>query len=130
MTDRSLRADQLAHARRTSGQPEPGLRDQIAEAVRDNLKRRTVPPVEVYPGGPTQGGMGLTEYDIADVTLAVVQQRLDAKEAEADRLRASLSTAAGLLRDTAERTEQQRTVNAGVLRGAAKAIDDITGSQR
>lgn len=128
MSDRSLRADARAAAHRAAGQPEPGLRDLIAAEVRDNLKRRTVPPVELFPGGPKQGGMGLTEYDIADVMLAVVRPQLDTQQAERDGLRAAARTAAALLRDTAERVEQQRTVNPVVLRAAAAALDDITGS--
>lgn len=73
---------------------------------------------------------------------ARVQQALEAvngqcrrAEAERDQLRTKLGrladvaaaarSAAGLLRDAAERTEQHRPVNAGALRSAAGAIDDI-----
>jgi hypothetical protein len=55
-------------------------------------------------------------------------QRVDAAEADLASLRADARTAASLLRDTAERVEQGRTVNAAALRAAAKALDEITGN--
>ncbi len=54
-------------------------------------------------------------------------QRVEAAEAERDALRTTARTAAGFLRDTAERVEQGRAVNTAALRAAAGAMDDITG---
>lgn len=53
--------------------------------------------------------------------------RVVAAEAELTSLRTAARTAAVSLRDTAERVEQQRTVNAVALRAAATALDEITG---
>lgn len=65
--------------------PADALRQRIADAIRDNLKRRTTPGL-VHPCGHPIGGMGLTEYDIADVALAVMQPELDQLHAFCDRV--------------------------------------------
>ena len=53
--------------------------------------------------------------------------RINTQRRELADLRASARSAAVSLRDTAERVEQGRTVNAVALRAAATALDDITG---
>lgn len=59
------------------------LRDRIAKALRDDLKSRTISP----PPGPFNGmigSMGLTEFDLADAALRVVQTELAHLAAERD----------------------------------------------
>lgn len=62
----------------------------------------------------------------ADVVLAVVQPELDRLTAEAASLRTVARAAAVLLHDTADRASGGIAIHAGVLRGAAKAIYDLT----
>jgi hypothetical protein len=63
MTDRNLRSDQLAHAARAAGQPQPDLREQLAEAIRAEWSQ-------------LPDGRGPHER-LADAALAVVQPMLD-----------------------------------------------------
>lgn len=50
------------------------LRNCIANAIRHNLKTRTLPALTDFAGGPISGtSFGLTEYYIADVALAELQ---------------------------------------------------------
>lgn len=59
----------------------PSLRDRLAGRIRDDLKRRTTPPVQLYPGGPNiNSGLGLTEYDIAAVALDELRPELNKTE--------------------------------------------------
>ncbi|MET9222386.1 hypothetical protein ABZX65_26980 [Streptomyces sp. NPDC003300] len=54
------------------------LRDRIGAALRNALKTRTVPPIVDYLGRPITGTeIGLTEHELADVALTVVQPLLD-----------------------------------------------------
>ncbi|MEY9876618.1 hypothetical protein ABH931_006128 [Streptacidiphilus sp. MAP12-33] len=53
------------------------LRERMAAAIRDDLKRRTVPPILGICGHPINGGMGLTEFELADAALTAVQPELD-----------------------------------------------------
>jgi hypothetical protein len=141
MTDRSLRTDQLLHAARAVGQPQPDLREQLAEALRtapsvlmdtpEERDRHAANPRNHHISHHYHWGCAVCRGEVdtlADAVLAVVQERLDAKQAELASLRAAVRSAAVSLRDTAERVEQGRTVNAPALRAAAKALDDITGS--
>ncbi len=57
------------------------LRDRIADALRDNLKRRTALTSNPFPS-TIGGGIGLTEYDLADITLAVVHPELEQLRAQ------------------------------------------------
>jgi hypothetical protein len=56
--------------------PPTSLRDRIAAALRDNLKRRTIVSSDPIAGGVR---LGLTEYDLADVVMTV----LDAEQRDA-----------------------------------------------
>lgn len=67
------------------------LRDRIAEAIRTDLKK-AIPPLETYPGGHQLGGLGRTEYDLADVALAELQPELDRARAELASLTAAAET--------------------------------------
>jgi hypothetical protein len=134
VTDRSLSADARAHAARAAGQPQPDLRKQIAEALRtapsvlmdtpEERDRHASNPRNHHISHHYYWGCAVCRGEVdtlADAALAVVQ-------AETDQLRTVARTAAGFLRDTAERVEQGRTVNIAALRAAAAAMDDITGN--
>lgn len=58
------------------------LRDRIAAKLRDDLKRRTAQPLTDHMGRPIGGGIGLTEYDLADITMTVVQPELEQLRAQ------------------------------------------------
>lgn len=90
------------------------LRTRLADAIRTALKERTLPPLTLY-GHQAFPGIGLTEYDLADVALAVMQRQLsdlhwevEAETKRADRadtaltaaLRTSAREAAAMLRRT------------------------------
>jgi hypothetical protein len=75
VTDRNLRADQLAHAARAAGQPQPDLREQLRRAI-------------------AEGGRwdfdSLEPHDFQDETtavLAVVRPLLDAQQGDTEQLR-------------------------------------------
>lgn len=126
MTDRNLRADQLVHAARAAGQPQPDLREQLAEALRaaaflcddcctleDEAACDAAHPIQATVlhydvvtdiSGPID--------DIADAALAVVRPLLDAKQTETDALRTDLAKA------QAER-QQYYTALQGTARRAA-----------
>jgi ElaB/YqjD/DUF883 family membrane-anchored ribosome-binding protein len=141
VTDRSLSADARAHVARAAGQPQPDLREQLAEALRtapsvlmdtpEERDRHAANPRNHHIGHHYYWGCAMCRGEVdtlADAVHAVVQERLDAKQAELASLRTTARSAAVSLRDTAERVEQGRTVNAAALRAAARALDDITGS--
>lgn len=81
MSDRSLIADARAAARRTSGQPEPGLRERVTAAILAEWSQlpdhRT--PAERFADAA---------LDVIRPELDKADRLLDAKQAEADRLRA------------------------------------------
>jgi hypothetical protein len=69
-------ADQAGH------EPDD-LRTRIADAIRTALKERAIPPLTLY-GHQAFPGIDLTEYDLADVVLTVVQPGLTQTEKERD----------------------------------------------
>jgi hypothetical protein len=93
VTDRNFRADQLLHAARAAGQPQPDHAELMAEAMRRHY-------IDVRPDiGDADGNLPCAcadwreggdgdEYDwdmhMAQVALAVVRTLLDAKQAEVD----------------------------------------------
>jgi len=89
------------------------LVDAVADAIRTDLKK-AIPPFEAYPGGPKSGGMGRTEYDLADAALTVVQPELDRLAAELGRVRAELADAQAEL----SRIEPALCADCGHLRSA------------
>lgn len=121
-------------------EPQSDLREQLAEALRttpsmlmdtpEERDRHAATPRNHHIGHHYYWGCAVCRGEVdtlADAALAVVQPLLDAKQAALASLRADARSAAVSLRDTAERVEQQRTVNAVALRAAAKALDEITG---
>jgi hypothetical protein len=74
VTDRNLRADQLAHAARAAGQPQPDLREQL-------------PALMFNAVAPALGGFFVPlgrRKAVAEALLAVVQPELDRLAAEVD----------------------------------------------
>lgn len=150
MSDRSLIADTREAARRAAGQPEPGIRDQIAEALGDASRTHpcscgsTIWSGCFHPGAPSH------EERRADAVLAVVQERLDAKQAEVDaararcadweqahrrllarcgQLRFAVRSGAFLLRSTADRYQSGQPIETATLRAAAKDLDDMAAAK-
>jgi hypothetical protein len=87
----------MTAAPHTDQQP---LRDRIAEAIRADLKK-AIPPWEPFPGGPKIGGMGRTEYDLADAVLAVVQPELDQYRAKRDQFADRVDTLTAVCKSNA-----------------------------
>lgn len=93
MSDRSLIADARAAARRATGQPEPGLREQVAEALRRHYID-TRPDIADADGnlpcscaGWREGGDSdedSWDAHMAEVAAAVVQPLLDKATARGD----------------------------------------------
>jgi hypothetical protein len=102
MTDRSVRADQLAHDRRTNPQTDDDLRSRIAEALMRWAERNNSPryaPIR-RPETVTRNA-----YDRADAVLAAVQPELDRLTAERDQAHRDCQSYADLA-SGAERTRQ------------------------
>ncbi|MGA5820862.1 hypothetical protein ACPC54_23715 [Kitasatospora sp. NPDC094028] len=59
----------------------PSLRDRIAQAIIADLKK-AIPSWEPYPGAAPIGGMGRTEFDVADAVIAEVQAELESRDRE------------------------------------------------
>lgn len=106
---------------------EPTLRDRLTSAL--DQAARTNPcgcGSTIWSSCAPHEGRPTHSERRADAVLAVVQPELDRLAAEAASLRTVARAAAVLLHDTADRASSGIAIHAGVLRGAAKAIDDIT----
>lgn len=116
MTDRNLTADMAEHARREAGQPEPGLRDRMAEAIRAEWSQ--LPDDR----GPHQ--------HLADVVLSVVQHDLESLEQQAgNAVATAYRNAERATRAEAERdrlTAELREVREALIRDwDARAVLDL-----
>jgi hypothetical protein len=118
VTDRSPIANTAEARRREAGQPQPDLREQIAEQLAQIRSRFAETWIEV-----SRRDMAwlLAHVDLITAERDIFRTDLAKAQAELAGLRAAARSAAVLLRATADRPSTR-----AALLAAARAIDDIT----